>query len=187
MISDEPGSLIAERIRAEREQRGWSLGDLAGRSGVSKAMISKIERRETSPTAVLLGRLSSAFGLTLSTLLARAEGQAGRLLREAEQPVWQDPATGYRRRQISPPVSDPPIELTRIELPPGAEVAYPAGSYSFIRQMIWVLSGRLTFVEGGTVHDLGPGDCLALGPPQDCVFRNKAVDPCSYLVVVLKT
>ncbi len=53
---------IAERIRLEREDRGWSLSELAERSGVSKAMISKIERCEASPTATVLGRLSGAFG-----------------------------------------------------------------------------------------------------------------------------
>src|SRR5690242_20447124 len=87
---------LAARLRAEREARGWSLSDLASRSGVSRAMISKIERGEASPTAALLGRLSGAFGLTLSTLLARAEGDAsgiGRVLRASAQPLWRDPAT----------------------------------------------------------------------------------------------
>src|SRR5215475_2413380 len=86
---------LAIRIGIEREARGWSLADLAERSGVSKAMISKIERGEASPTASLLGRLSGAFGLTMSTLLARAEHAGGRLSRAAEQPRWQDPATSY--------------------------------------------------------------------------------------------
>jgi len=87
---------LATRIRLEREQRGWSLADLAERSGVSRAMINKVERGESSPTAALLGRLSGALGLTMSTLLARAEAAGGgRLVRKADQPLWQDPATGY--------------------------------------------------------------------------------------------
>jgi len=65
-------SRLVNRIKTERDARGWSLGDPAERSGVSKAMISKIERRESSPTATLLGHLSGADGLTVSTLLARA-------------------------------------------------------------------------------------------------------------------
>ena len=56
---------LAQRLKAEREARNWSLAELAERSGVSKAMISKIERDEVSPTAALLGRLSGAFGLSL--------------------------------------------------------------------------------------------------------------------------
>ena len=72
-IVNDPTAPLAARIALERQARDWSLGDLAERSGVSKAMISKIERGEASPTATILGRLSGAFGLTLSALLARAE------------------------------------------------------------------------------------------------------------------
>ena len=76
--------------------RGWSLTDLAQRSGVSRAMINKVERGEASPTASLLGRLSGAFGLTLSALLARTETTyAGRIVREKDQLLWTDPASGY--------------------------------------------------------------------------------------------
>lgn len=182
----DPTQQLALRISIEREARGWSLGDLAERSGVSKAMISKIERGEASPTATLLGRLSGAFGLTLSTLLARAEDTSGsRLLRAADQPQWQDPASRYIRRQVSPR-SDLPVELIRVELPVGASVSFPASSYTFIRQLIWVLDGKLTFVEGETVHEMNSGDCLLLGPPVDCIFRTRGREPCIYLVVVMR-
>src|SRR6476619_8507575 len=97
---DNPGTQIARRLRMERDGRGWSLADLAGRSGVSKATISKIERAEVSPTAVVLVRLASAFDLTLAGLMLRAEGQGERLSRASDQPVWRDPETGYLRRQV---------------------------------------------------------------------------------------
>src|SRR5271169_4558794 len=88
---------LASRLRAEREARGWSISDLATKSGVSRAMISKVERGEASPTAVLLGRLSGAFALTLTALFARAERDAvgtGRLARQDAQAIWRDPGTG---------------------------------------------------------------------------------------------
>jgi transcriptional regulator with XRE-family HTH domain len=184
-IENDPTLPIAARIRAEREARTWSLAELAQRSGVSKAMISKIERAEASPTAALLGRLSGAFGLTLSTLLARAEGGEGRLVRTAEQPVWRDPATGYLRRQVLGS-AELPLELTEVELPAGAVVSFPAASYAFMRQVIWMLDGDLVFLEGGERHVLAPGDCLQLGAPRDCSFRNEGRRPCRYLVAVLR-
>jgi transcriptional regulator with XRE-family HTH domain len=177
---------LAGRLRAEREARDWSLSDLATRSGVSRAMISKIERAEASPTAVLLGRLSGAFGLTVSALLARAEGDAsggGRIMRSGEQPIWRDPATGYLRRAVSPPGADP--ELIHVELPPKAQVAYPAAAYTHLRgQCVWVLGGNLVFREGTGEHHLAKGDCLALGPPLDCEFHNPSDEPCTYLLIV---
>src|SRR5665213_1641961 len=92
------GPALAARVRLERTSREWSMDELAKRAGVSRAMISKIEREECSPTAVILGRLSGAFGISMSTLLANAESDSRRLLRYEEQQVWTDPETGYVRR-----------------------------------------------------------------------------------------
>lgn len=186
---DEPlDALLAARVRREREARGWSIATLAEASGVSRAMISKVERGEASPTAVLLGRLSGAFGLTLSALLARAEadGSGGRVARAAEQIVWTDPETGYIRRSISPPGADP--ELVLIELPPGASVAYPASAYAFLRgQCVWVIAGRVALSEGEDETLLKSGDCLALdfSSPRDRAFANPSKAQLARYVVAL--
>ena len=183
------GNHLATRLRTEREARGWSIGDLAARSGVSRAMISKVERNEASPTAALLGRLSGAFGLTLSTLLARSETDAtgdGRVARAAQQARWTDPETGYVRRAISPPGATP--ELVQVDLPPGARIDYPKSAFTFLRgQCVWVLSGVLEFNEGALAHRLRRGDCLTLGPPSDCSFANpSATMLCVYLVALTR-
>lgn len=177
---------IGARIRIERESRGWSLTELAERALVSRAMIHKVERGESSPTANLLGKLSGAFGLSMSTLMARAEIAQGSLLRHAEQPVWTDPATDYLRRHVSPR-SDIPLDLVEITLPARKEVPMPASAFAFLRQMVWVLQGALTFVEGEVRHEMRAGDCLALGPPADCIFRNEGDAACIYLVAALRT
>jgi transcriptional regulator with XRE-family HTH domain len=177
---------LSERIRLEREARGWSLSELSERSGVSRAMIHKVERGDSSPTATLLAKLAGAFGLTMSSLIARAEMSQGRLSRRQDQAVWRDPQTGYLRRHVSP-MSDLPLELVEVELPAGAEVPIPASAYALHRRWIWVSAGHLTFVEGLETHTLGVGDCLELGPPHDCVFRNAGAETCIYAVVLLRT
>jgi transcriptional regulator with XRE-family HTH domain len=180
---DETGSLLAQCVKRERETHGWSLADLAQRSGVSRATISKIERCEASPTAVILVRLAGAFDLTLAGLLARAEGSTERLSRAADQPLWRDPASGYLRRQIFER-PDHPIELVSIDLPAGARVGLPAASYRRIRQLVWVRDGVLVIDEAGDRHRLEAGDCLAFGPAADTTFINETATPCAYLVVV---
>lgn len=180
-ILDEVTGRIAARLRIEREARNWSLAELAGQSGVSKAMISKIERGESSPTTNVLGRLCGAFGLTLSTFLTRAEGQSGRLIRASEQPSWTDPKTGSVRRLISPSAGGP-IEIVSVDLPAGSEVAFPASIYAVFHQIVLVLDGELSLVEGDSSHVLSEGDCLELGPPSACIFQNKTKTPCRYLV-----
>ncbi|MTH46004.1 helix-turn-helix domain-containing protein [Intestinirhabdus alba] len=181
-IEDSINQRIAARIRLERESRGWSLTELAGLAGVSRAMIHKIERGESSPTATLLGRLSGAFGISMSTLIARAEMQEGRLLRCADQPVWSDPQSRYLRRHISPRGE---LELVQITLPAGSDIPMPASSYHQARQLIWLQEGELVFVEGEIRHEMRAGDCLALGPPNDCRFMNETGSPCVYLIVRL--
>jgi len=179
------GRRLAERIRAERETRDWSLADLADRSRVSRAMISKIERGEASPTAALLGRLSGAFGLTLTTLLSRAEEHGKRLCPRNNQATWRDPETGYLRRAIVS-IREFPLEITEIVLPPDATVAFPREAYLFIRQAIWVMEGALEFTEGVLTHRLSEGDSFVLGEPEACRFHNAGKRPCRYLVVVLR-
>ena len=186
ILVDDPGPAIARRLRLEREARNWSLGDLADRSGVSKATISKIEREETSPTAAILVRLAAAFELTLAGLLVRAEGGEARVARAATQAVWRDPETGYRRRQLFARPAHP-VELVEVEMPPGARVALPASSYAHIRQVLWVISGGLTITEGDEVTRLEAGDCLGFGPPSDVVFANETAEPCRYVVALARS
>jgi len=182
----EAGAGIAERLRAEREARGWTLASVADRSGVSRAMISKIERCEASPTATVLVRLAAAFDLTLAGFLARAEQPRDRLVPAADQPLWRDPASGYLRRQIFER-ADHPIEVVEVELPPRARVGMPAMSYARIRQVVWVLHGRLVIHEGQTTHTLLAGDSLGFGPPTDTTFENETDNPCTYLVIVARS
>lgn len=182
---DRQARAIAERVRLEREARGWSLAELAARSAVSKAMISKVERCEASPTATVLGRLSGAFGLPLSVLLALAEREGDRVARRAQQPLWTDPETGYTRRTLSP-ANGGQLELLEITLPAGVKVPYPASAFSFQHQQIYVLEGELDFIEGARSHQLSAGDCLQLGAPADCVFVNESGRATRYLVALTR-
>ncbi len=177
---------LAARLRHERLARNWSMAELAERAGVSRAMIAKVEAGKASPTAALLGRLSGAFGLSLSTLLARAEGAAGRHVRRADQPVWSDPKTGYVRRAVSAPNARG-AEVVEVTLPPGARIAFPAASYAFFVQQMLVTAGELRFTEGDVAHRLAEGDWLELGEPRDCVFETAGTQPCTYLVILVKS
>ncbi len=118
---------LAERLRGLRRERGLTLDGLAERAGVSRSMISLIERGESSPTASVLHRIATGLGATLASLFAEEERpEASPVARRADQPAWRDPGTGYLRRNLSPPGFPSPIELVEVVLPPGARVAYDA-------------------------------------------------------------
>ncbi|MWA04163.1 helix-turn-helix domain-containing protein [Actinomadura sp. LD22] len=175
---------LGRRVKAERSRRGWSLARLADASGVSRAMISRIERGESNPTAAVVGKLSAALELSMTALLAPDEGETGQVRRAAGTPHWTDPDTGYLRRQISTPGF--PADVTEIVLPAGARVPMPAGTYAFIAQLIWVLDGELTLVEGPAAHHLAAGDAFEFGAPQAREFVNATTADCRYVVVVTR-
>jgi transcriptional regulator with XRE-family HTH domain len=185
-IIEETELRLGDRIRSERTQRQWSLADLADRSGVSRAMLSKVERDEASPTAELLVRIAAAFGMTLSSLIALAETPTGgRHLRAEDQRRWTDPATGYVRRHISPP-SPEGLELIHVRLPPGETVSFPAEVYGLSHELIWLLSGRLKFTDGDTTIDMLAGDSYLMGAaPAARRYHAPGPEPAFYIVTLV--
>ncbi len=177
---------LAERLAAARAARGQTLDELAEASGVSRAMISKIERGESSPTAMVLGRLAAGLDVSLSSLFAEVEGPVEPLAKAGHQPVWRDPETGYLRRNVAPPGTGSPQEIVRVELPAGARIAYPAASYAQRDHHILLLSGRLRFGNGSRVFDLEAGDCLRLPEVADSWYFNPGPGPAEYLVMIVR-
>lgn len=151
---------IALRLRGLRLERGWSLDELARRSGVSRATLSRIENAEVSPTAAALGRLCAAHGLTLSRLMRLVEDAFPPLVRRAEQAVFADAAAGFRRRAVSPPARDLAGEAIDCTLAAGARIAYDAPPRQGLEHHLCLLEGALEVTVGGRAHDLAPGDCL---------------------------
>lgn len=185
IVDDTLTPQIAARVKAERERQAWSLAELAERSGVSKAMLSKIEREETSPTATILLRIATAFGHTLASFLSPPDAKPQAVLRTADQPVWRDPASHYVRRQVFQSAENP-LELVEVQLPAGARVALPASSYTLIRQVVWILNGTLTLRRGTQTTVLKKGDRFEFGLPEDTEFRNAGDKECRYLVALVR-
>jgi transcriptional regulator with XRE-family HTH domain len=151
---------LAHRLRQFRIERSWSLEELATKSGVSRATLSRIENNEVSPTAAVLGRLCGAFELTLSRLLAYVESDLPALVPRQAQPVWIDPETGFHRRSISPPSPDFECELLQCELPAGVQIDYPLPPRPGLEHHLYLESGALELNIEGSNHTLSPGDCL---------------------------
>ena len=184
-LIDDTEARIARRIQLERTSRGWSLAELAERSGAAKASISKIERGEVSPSAGILVRIAAAFDLTLAGLLLRAE-ETGRLFRLADQPQWRDPRTGYIRRQIFRNPSHP-LEVVEVEMPPGEKVSFPASSYVNLKHVVWVEEGELVLSESDARNVLKAGDSLGFGPPSEVTYANESRKSCRYIVALMRS
>ena len=151
---------IAERMRSLRAERGWSLDELAQRSAVSRATLSRLENAEVSPSANVLGKLTAAYGLTMSRLMLMMEDDFTPLVSAAMQPVWRDPELGFERRSVSPPAQKLAGEVIACTLKPGARIAYDRPARPGLEHHIYLVAGALQITVDGKVHDLKPGDCL---------------------------
>ncbi len=180
---------IAHRVHELRAAQALSLEALAARTGVSRSMISLIERGESSPTAVLLERLATGLGVPLASLFdapAAQRATAGPVARRAEQPTWRDPASGYVRRNVSPPGTESPIQIVEVDFPPGAHVAYETGARGVrVFQQVWVLEGAVDVTVGEHTHQLKVGDCLAHQLDRPTAFHNPTRKPARYAVVLV--
>jgi transcriptional regulator with XRE-family HTH domain len=181
---------IAERVSELRSARGLSLDALAHKTGVSRSMISVIERGESSPTAVVLEKLAAGLGVPLASLFdgsaSGAKALSGPVARRQDQPQWQDPASGYRRRNISPPGVPQPMQIVEVHFPRGKRVAFEAAAREIrIYQQIWVLDGAIDVTVGEDCHRLREGDCLAMQLEGPTMFHNPTRKPARYALVIV--
>jgi transcriptional regulator with XRE-family HTH domain len=178
---------IAGRVRSLRAAHRLSLEALAERSGVSRSMISLVERGETSPTAVVLEKLATGLGVMLADLFdapVTARSTSDRIARRKDQPQWQDPASGYVRRNVSPPGAAQPMHIVEVRFPSGARVAFETGVRAArTHQQVWVLDGVIDVTLGKERHRLREGDCLAMELDRPTMFHNPTRRTTRYAVV----
>ncbi len=177
---------IAARVRDLRGASGLSLEALAQRGGVSRSMISLIERGECSATAVVLEKLAASLGVSLAGLFEDTQAAASPLAKRKAQPRWRDPASGYLRRNLSPAGFAAPLQLVEVEFPPGARVAYESGAREVpIHQQIWMLEGRIELTVGDEEFRLEAGDCVAMQLDRPTGFRNPGRKRARYVVAIV--
>ena len=176
---------IALRVRELRAARGLSLDALAQSCGVSRSMISLIERGESSPTAVVLEKLASGLDVPLPSLFDERQAGASPLARRAEQVPWRDPESGYVRRNVSPAGVPTPFQIAEVSFPARARVTYEAGTRdSVVHQQVWVLEGTIEISVDGELHRLEDGDCLALVLGSPIIYHNPTEESARYAVVI---
>jgi transcriptional regulator with XRE-family HTH domain len=175
---------IASRVRELRAERGLTLEALSQQSGVSRSMISLIERAESTPTAVVLERLATGLDVSLATLFDAPAEDSEPVSRRSDQVQWRDPASGYARRNISPSGIPSPFQIVEVEFPAGARVAFDTGTR--VHQQVWVLAGSITVRVGDDCYDLATGDCLAFNLDRPVTFSNSTSMPARYAVIIAR-
>jgi quercetin dioxygenase-like cupin family protein len=124
--------------------------------------------------------------VTLAALFNASDGQHAPkepVSRRDDQPEWQDPQSGYLRRNVSPSWVAQPMQIVEVRFPPGARVAFET-SDPRVCQQIWLLEGRIEVAQGSEQHRLQQGDCLAMQLDRPAIFHNPTTKAARYAVVI---
>lgn len=153
------GKRIAERLKQERKERSLSLEGLAKLSGVSRSMLSQIERGSSSPTVSTLWNLTRALDIDLAHFLdGKTEGGGVRdVVRANRMPTIENAAEGWLLKILSPPHYAGECELYEVTFTPGGALkSEPHGDGC--EEHVTVLEGALSVTSGETTTELGAGD-----------------------------
>jgi transcriptional regulator with XRE-family HTH domain len=176
---------IAQRLKSLRAERGWSLDQLAKMCGVSRATLSRLENADVSPTAVVLGKLCSTYGLTMSRLMRMVEDDFVPFVARADQPVWTDPVAGFRRRSVSPPAHALAGELLECELDPATRIRYDSSPRPGLEHHLHLVEGQLGVTAGEHTWQLNPGDCLRYQLSGASAFATPAQSGARYFLFIV--
>jgi len=175
---------LAAELRHQRRRQTLSLEQLASLSGVSRSMISKIERGEAVPSTVVLSRLAEALGVTFAKLMLPAAEREIVVIPAAMQPVLRDQASGFQRRCLSPVLPGRGIDWVLNTLPPGGATGEFTAHRRGVEEYIYVLRGRLRATIGERSLTLSEGDSLYFEADLPHGFSNPDAAPCEYFLVI---
>ena len=176
---------MADRLKAIRVERGWSLDDLSALCGISRATLSRLENAEVSPTASVLGKLCASYGLPVSRLMAEVEADFNPLVTHDEQALWQDPESGFVRRSVSPPAQTLGAELLDCVIPAGKRIDYARPPSPGLEHHLYMLEGTLMMIIEGQRYELGEGDCLRYQLRGPSAFETTPDSHARYVLAIL--
>jgi len=174
---------LGSRLRARRRAQGLALERLAELSGVSRSMVSDVERGRKTPTVLVLDRLATALGTSIARMLDEPAGNAVVLLRHGRQRVVRDPA-GWERRILSPVLPGVEFEFMRTVLGPGVDAGEFSPHQAGSREYVAIESGRLTLTIDGAASTVEAGDSVYFPGDRRHAFANDGDAECVYYLVM---
>jgi len=161
---------IGQRLRDERQARNLSLDDLSRSSGVSRAALSQIETRKSSPSISVMWKIAVGLGIPFAELLG-GDSDEGTVLRRADAQVLRSPDGRFESRPVIPAGTTPWVEVYELKI--SARSTYKSEPHApGTRELLVVLSGTIRIEVGATSYDLEPGDSLAFRADQPHAYVN---------------
>jgi len=174
-------AIIGENLRRIRQERNLSLGQLAARSGVSKVLLSQIERGDGNPSISTVWKIADALQVPYTALLDR-ERDGGTVVSFADLPVQRLDDGRGELRCYYPHTRERIFELFRMTvLPGGAHVAQGHGERT--DEYVLVVAGTLQIELDDGAHTLGAGDAISFHSNRAHTYRNAGGGALSLVIV----
>lgn len=175
---------FGQRLKQERKKRDLTLDELQQKCGVSRSMLSKIERGEKNPTIAVVAEIARGLDVTVSQLLGEDEEQEVIMIKKDQRYTYKDPASGFERHVLSPILPAKGIEFILNIIPAGQSSGkfppHPKGT----KEYITVTSGTLNLELNGKLHVLNEGDSIYFDADVYHQFTNIGNCECSYYLVI---
>lgn len=176
---------LGARVKHLRGTRNWSLEDLARASGVSRSMLSQIERERANPTLAVTLRIARAFGLTLGELLeVPGAASAIMVIRSDDQTYHYRSDKDCRIRTLSPLNLEKDVEFYEVRLQPGGALR-SSPHFEGTREFLTLQKGRLRIGSGDDSDDLSPGDSASYRADVPHAIMNVGKTEAVALLVVI--
>ncbi len=177
---------IGTKLRTLRLKKKMGLVELGRHTGLSPALLSKLERGRLFPTLPTLLRIALVFGVGLDHFFAVRERPALAVVRRADRIRLPDRAGArplqYRFESLDFPVTERKLQAYYAEfedVPPDRlrRHAHPGG------EVIYVVRGTLIVTVGDEEHTLASGDSMYFDPVVPHGYRRRGRTPCAAVVV----
>jgi transcriptional regulator with XRE-family HTH domain len=151
-------SALGDRVKELRQKKGWTLDRLSESCGVSRSMLSQIERNGVNPTVAVALRIAQAFGIALGSLVdAPSVAAKIEVVRSGDRSTHFRSDKDCRIRTLSPLHLEKDVEFYEIRLRSGGALR-SAPHFSGTREILTVHKGSVRVTSGGGTQELGPGD-----------------------------
>lgn len=174
-----------ENVKRRRKRLGLTLEQLSEKCGVSRSMLSEIERGEKNPTIQVACHIAEALGTTVSCLLGEQQTQTTVVIRREQRLVYRDESSGFERHLLSPSTGTTGIEFVLNVVAPGKESGVFPPHKSGVTEFIVVAKGQLRVILGAeSLWDLSEGDSMYFEAHLPHRFVNIGEGACEYYLVI---
>jgi transcriptional regulator with XRE-family HTH domain len=178
---------FGQRLKHLRQERAWSLESLAGSSGVSRSMLSQIERQQANPTLAVALRIARAFGMSLGELVeAPGASPQVHVIRSNDRAFHYHSDDHCDIRTLSPLHLEKDVEFYEIRLKKGGALR-SAPHFQGTREFVTVAHGHVRVESAGDGDALSPGDSASYRADVPHAIVNTGTDEAVlYLVVIYR-